>query len=130
MKIKPCTPEDWNLILTAVTDMAPAAQLRQLSGAIVACGGWVLSQGAVSEQCADIDFEFPRARCVEIYSLLVVLGIALNAEAHAQMTGLCHCTQHADAQSQSEAARVNLSLYAREGSEGFLGESQPLREAA
>ena len=118
-------------MLMATSTAAPRSLLEQLSGAIVACGGWILSQGAVSEQCADMDFEFPRARCMEVYSLLVAMEIALCPEAHRQLSGLCHCTQYAGEQSQSAAARVNLSLYAREGSESFLGEpAEPLREAA
>ncbi len=128
---KQAAPEDWNLMLVATSAASPELLLDRLSSVVVACGGWVLSKGAVSERCADMDFEFPRARCIDIYSLLIAVGVELDAEAHRQMTGLCHCTQHVDDGSQSAAARVNLSLYAREGSEAFLGQSTgPLREAA
>ena len=123
--------EDWNLMLIATSNVVSESMLEQLNGAIIACGGWVLSHGVVSERCADIDFEFPRTRCMEIYGLLVAVGMTLSPEAHRQLAGLCHCTRHIDEQSRSATARVNLSLYAREGSESFLGEpGESLREAA
>ncbi len=130
------TAEDWNLTLVATSEALPARMLEGLSSAVVACGGWVLSHGAVSESCADIDFEFPRAQCMEIYSLLVATGVELSQEAHQQLTGLCHCTRQLGARQldhgeESAAARVHLSVYAGDGAEGFLGESMgAMREAA
>ncbi len=130
MKEKRTTPEDWNLMLIATSDRAPKHVLDQLSGAVVACGGWVLTLGAVSERCADIDFEFPRAYCAEIYGLLVGVGMELSQEAHHQITALCHCTQHVNEDTQSMAARVNLTVYARAESEEFLGEGGFVMEEA
>ena len=130
MKEKRTTPEDWNLMLIATSDRAPKHVLDQLSGAVVACGGWVLNLGAVSERCADIDFEFPRAYCAEIYGLLVGIGMELSQEAHHQITALCHCTQHVDEDAQSMAARVNLTVYARAESGEFLGEGGFVMEEA
>ena len=130
MTEKRTTPEDWNLMLIATSDCTPKHVLDQLSGAVLACGGWVLHMGAVSERCADIDFEFPRAYCAEIYGLLVGIGMELSQEAHAQITALCHCTQHMDEETQSMAARINLTVYARAGSEEFLGESAFVPEKA
>ena len=130
MKQMQKAPEDWNLMLVAASDRVPQQVLDQLSGAVTACGGWVLSMGAVSERCADIDFEFPRAYCVEIYGLMVSMGVDLSQEAHHQITALCHCTLHMDEDTQSMAARVNLSVYARAGSEAFLGEGAFVPEKA
>ncbi len=133
------TAEEWNLTLVGIAEMLPAAMLEGLSRAVTACGGWVLSHGAVSESCADIDFEFPRGQCMEIYSLLVATGVELSQEAHQQLTGLCHCTRQLDARElghldrgeTSVAARVHLSVYAGEGAESFLGQAMgPMREAA
>ncbi len=67
-----------------------------------------------------MDFEFPRAHSVEVYALLVAMGVNLSLEAHQQLTALCQCTRHAGPEVQAAAARVNLTLYAAEGAEGFL----------
>lgn len=123
------TPQDWSLMLVAVTAELPTQLLDQLNPAIVACGGWVLRHGAVSEGCADIDFEFPRDAAIEMYSLLVGAGMALSAEAHQQLAGLCQCTRHLEQIGKRDAevsgfeattARITLSLYVRDQGEGFL----------
>ena len=125
------TAEEWNLMLVATTEARPAPMLEGLSRAITACGGWVLSHGSVSENCADIDFEFPRTQCIEVYSLLVAMGVELSLEAHQQLTGLCHCTRQLGEGAASAAARVHLSVYAGEEGEGFLGGAmEAMREAA
>ena len=122
-------PQDWSLMLVAVTAEPPTRLLDQLSPAIVACGGWVLRHGTVSEGCADIDFEFPRDTAIEMYSLLVGAGMALSAEAHQQLAGLCQCTRQleriaradaATAGSEATTARITLSLYVRQQGEEFL----------
>ena len=115
--------QDWNLMLVAMSEAAPAPLLEHLSHAIVACGGWVLSHGEVSKQCADIDFEFPRAHAMEIYCLLVGAGVELSLEAHGQLAALCHCTRQLGEEERSVAARVNLSVYARAQGEAFLGDA-------
>ncbi len=122
---------EWNMVLVATCEGAPASLLETLDGALVACGGWVLARGAVSEHCADIDFEFPRTHSIEMYSLLVASGMELSTEAHGQLTELCQCTHHVGEEEGSVAARVHLSLYAEKASESFLNAAPgALREAA
>ncbi len=121
--------EDWNLMLIATCELHPGELLEDLSLAIFACGGWVLSRGGISERCADIDFEFPRLQAVEIYCLLVAAGVELSVEAHQGLTALCQCTRQARMDKQSAAARINLTLYVRQGSESFL-DSTKLPQAA
>ncbi len=120
--------EERSLNLVATCAGAPKAMLEPLSQAVVACRGWVLAQGEVSPRCADMDFEFSREHAVEIYGLLVGMGVELSTEAHGQLTCLCQRMQHAD---PDAAVRVYLTLYAAEGSESFLGSGpRTLQEAA
>ena len=124
------TAEDWNLVLIA-TCAVPRNLLAPLHQAVLACHGWVLMQGEVSPRCADIDFEFPRAHSVEVYALLVAMGVNLSTEAHQQLTALCQCTRHGGTAAQTAVARVNLTLYAADGAEAYLQtEPSGLKEAA
>ncbi len=122
--------QDWNLMLVATSEREPAPLLETLRNGVTTSGGWVLSQGKVSARCADIDFEFPRARCMEVYSLLVATGVELSQEAHQQLAELCHCTMQLNEGGQSAPARVYLSVYAGEGSESFLGQTMGSRTEA
>ena len=110
------------LTLGAVAVVAPTLITEQLCESVVALGGWVLRKDAVSSQCAEIDFEFPRSGCLEAYCLLAGAGLELTVDAHAQMSALWHCSSHLALHGNDTAVRIHLSLYAREGSEAFLGE--------
>ena len=113
--------EEWNLTLAATSADEPLPVLKVLGSAVTAQGGWVLRQGGVSDRCADMDFEFPRSRGMEVYGLLLAAGLVLSREAHEQLMGLCHCTGHVGAREREAVARVHLSVYGREGSEAFFG---------
>lgn len=126
----PQTFAEWNLVLLAISPRFPRRSVEYLEAAIRAAGGWVLQRGDVSEQCADIDFEFPRSLCIEIYSILLGNDIELSGDAHVQLTGLAHCTQHASGNVRCEVARIHLSVYYGEGAEVFLGGSTPPRVQA
>lgn len=102
---------DWNLVLIASSPDGPERVLRFLDGAVSACGGWVLNSGSNSEECAEIDFEFPRANCVEIYSVLVATGVMLSQEAHLQLTELCHCTSYLLSSKAYDIVRLHLTIY-------------------
>jgi hypothetical protein len=114
---------EWNLVLLAISPRLPRCSVEYLEGAIREAGGWVLQRGNVSEQCADIDFEFPRSLCLDIYSVLLGNDIELSGDAHVQLTGLAHCTQHASGSARCEVARIHLSVYYGEGAEVFLASS-------
>ncbi|HEY0785099.1 MAG TPA: hypothetical protein VGD62_04460 [Acidobacteriaceae bacterium] len=104
-------PSDWNLLLVADSSDCPERVLRFLAGAVSACGGWVLSRTIQGEECAEIDFEFPRANCVEMYSILVAAGMALSQEAHLQLTGLCQCTMYLLETRAQEIVRLQLTVF-------------------
>ncbi len=104
---------EWNLMLIASSPDGPERVLRFLAGAVSACGGWVLSRCSSGEECAEIEFEFPRANCVEIYSVMVATGITLSQEAHLQMTELCQCTSYLLESKAYDLVRLHLTVYTR-----------------
>src|SRR5579883_1678916 len=71
----------WMLRLTALCAGDPAKTVRVLTGALLACGGWVLTR-TQEKGVAAVDFEFARAACVEVYALLISCGLELSRETH------------------------------------------------
>jgi hypothetical protein len=102
---------DWNLVLISSSPDGPERILRFLSGAVSACGGWVTSRGNSGEECAEIEFEFPRANCVEVYSVLVATGITLSHRAHRELTELCQCTSYLLEATAYDIVRLHLTVY-------------------
>jgi hypothetical protein len=101
---------DWNLNLTAqCSDDAPRT-VRFLTGALLACGGNVLSRRFEPGESAAIEFEFVRATCVEMYSILIAAGLELSAEAHVTLASLCQCTRETLEATAGDPVRVLLSI--------------------
>lgn len=84
---------DWDLTLTGFDSGDRQRTIRFLSGAIIGCGGWVLSRSLDASDSAEITFEFARVISVEIYSVLIAAGLELSRDAHLSMTELCQCTK-------------------------------------
>lgn len=104
-------PDGWGLKLTALSSDEPARLVRYLTGALLACGGWVLTRTTQGDEAAELDFEFARASCVEIYAVLVAAGLELSRESHIQLSELCHCTKNLLESRAFDIARVNLVVY-------------------
>lgn len=104
-------PEGWTLILTAISADQPERLVRFLTGALLSCGGWVLTRATRGEHAAELDFEFARACCVEIYAVLVAAGLELSRDSHLQMSELCHCTRNLMETRAFDIARVALTVY-------------------
>src|ERR1017187_8900807 len=83
----------WAMQMKAVAIEEPARLVQTLTGAILACGGWVLSRGANDTGTVSMLFEFERQACVEIYSVLIAAGIDLSQAGHIRFTELCQCTR-------------------------------------
>jgi len=68
------TPWATGMKATAIEE--PARLVPTLAGAILGCGGWVLSRGANDAGAVKILFEFERQACVEIQTFpqVMVLG--------------------------------------------------------
>ncbi|MFZ0662752.1 MAG: hypothetical protein WAM66_08675 [Acidobacteriaceae bacterium] len=102
---------EWSLKLTALSLDDPERLVRYLTGALLASGGWVLTRTTQGNQAAELDFEFARASCVEIYSVLVATGLELSRGSHLQLAELCHCTKNLIESRAFEIARVDLVVY-------------------
>lgn len=101
----------WSLKLTALSADDPVRLIRYLSGALLSCGGWVLTRSTQGNEAAELDFEFARASCVEIYSILVATGLELSRQSHIQLADLCHCTKNLIESRAFEIVRVDLAVY-------------------
>lgn len=103
--------DGWSLKLTALSADEPDRLVRYLTGALLACGGWVLTRTTQGKEAAELDFEFARAACVEIYAALVAAGLELSRDSHGQMAELCHCTKNLMESRAFEIARADLVVY-------------------
>ncbi len=107
-EIKPLKP--WDLTLTGVcTEDAPRT-VRFLTGAVMACGGCVLSRRFDGGEAAAIEFEFVRAGCVEMYSVLIAAGLELSAQSHRTLAALCQCTRETLEATGADPVRVELTV--------------------
>jgi hypothetical protein len=96
--------------MKAISEVEPSRLVCTLSGAILACGGWVLSRGASDAGTVNMLFEFERQNCVDIYSVLVAAGIQLSQAGHIRLTELCQCTRSQGRKCASEIASVDLEI--------------------
>jgi len=100
----------WELNLSALCSEDAARTVRFLTGAVMACGGCVLSRRFDAEQAAAIEFEFIRATCVEMYSVLIAAGLELTAQSHLVMATLCQCTRETLEMTASDPVHVELVI--------------------
>jgi hypothetical protein len=100
----------WQLNLTALCPEDSARTVRFLTGAVMACGGYVLSRRFDAGESAAIEFEFVRATCVEMYSILIAAGLELSADSHMIMATLCQCTRETLEITAGDPVRVELTI--------------------
>jgi hypothetical protein len=100
----------WDMSLTALcSDDAPRT-VRFLTGAVMACGGCVLSRRFDPGDTAAIEFEFLRATCVEMYSILIAAGLELSAQSHRTLAHLCQCTRETLETTAADPVRIELTI--------------------
>ena len=100
----------WALQMRAISNEEPCRLVKTVTGAILGCGGWMLSRCATDTGLIDLLFEFERRSCLEIYSVLVASGVELGREAHLQLTELCQCTRFGRAGCGAEIVSVDLEI--------------------
>jgi hypothetical protein len=100
----------WALEMKAVSVVEPARLVRTLTGAILGCGGWVLSRGATDTGVVNMLFEFERQSCIDIYSVLIAAGIELSQNGHVRFTELCQCTRNHHSDCGDEIASIDLEI--------------------
>lgn len=96
--------------MKAVSQIEPSRLVCSLTGAILGCGGWVLSRGATDSGTITMLFEFERQACVDIYSVLIAAGVELSQAGHIRFTELCQCTRHRPQDCGTEIASVDLEI--------------------
>lgn len=100
----------WALEMKAVSVEEPSRLVKTLTGAILGCGGWVLSRGASDSGVVSMLFEFERQACLDIYSVLIAAGLELNQNGHVRFTELCQCTRCRQQECNGEIASVDLEI--------------------
>jgi hypothetical protein len=100
----------WALQMKAISVEEPSRLVQTLTGAILGCGGWVLSRGANDTGTVNMLFEFERNACVEIYSVLIAAGLELSQNGHIRFTELCQCTRNHYQDCGAEIASIDLEV--------------------
>ena len=110
---EPTTPmvsTAWAMQMKAISIEEPVRLVQTLTGAILGCGGWVLSRGANDSGTVSMLFEFEREACVEMYSLLIAAGLELSQNGHIRFTELCQCTRSHQKDCGKEIASIDLEI--------------------
>ena len=100
----------WAMQMKAVSIEDPSRLVQTLTGAILGCGGWVLSRGANDTGTVTMLFEFERQACVEIYSVMIAAGLELSQSGHIRFTELCQCTRSHMQDCNTEIASIDLEI--------------------
>jgi hypothetical protein len=100
----------WAMQMKAVSIEEPARLVQILTGAILGCGGWVLSRGATDTGTVSMLFEFERQACVDIYSVMIAAGLELSQSGHVRFTELCQCTRSRQQDCGTEIASIDLEI--------------------
>lgn len=103
---------EWDLKLTASCADDAQRTLRFLTGAVLACGGWVLSRSLPGSDTMEMSFEFTRSVSLEVYSVLIAAGLELSRDAHISMTQLCQCSKDFMPAKDFDIARIRLLVLA------------------
>jgi len=100
----------WAMQMKAISLEEPARLVQTLTGAILGCGGWVLSRGANDTGGVSMMFEFERQACLDIYSVLIAAGLELSQSGHIRFTELCQCTRSHQRDCGTEIASIDLEI--------------------
>lgn len=100
----------WAMQMKAISMEEPSRLVHSLTGAILGCGGWVLSRGANDTGLINMLFEFERQSCVDIYSILIAAGLELSHGGHVRFTELCQCTRSNHHDCGTEIASIDLEI--------------------
>jgi hypothetical protein len=100
----------WAMQMKAVSAVEPGRLVHTLTGAILGCGGWVLSRGSNDTGTINMLFEFERQSCVDIYSVLIAAGLELSQNGHIRFTELCQCTRSNHQDCGADIASIDLEI--------------------
>jgi hypothetical protein len=102
--------QGWSIQMRGISQEEPGPLVESLTGAILGCGGWILSRGANDSGMVNLLFEFERQACIDIYSVLVAAGVELSQSSHMRFTELCRCTQFQRQRCSDEIACIDLEV--------------------
>jgi hypothetical protein len=122
----------WALEIQAISAVEASHLVPALTGAILGCGGWVLTRSMSDSGRVTILFEFERRACVEIYTALIASGVELSRGGHLRMTELCQCTCNHLSECGAEIASIEIEIQisplkvagSPASSEGMSGEAR------
>lgn len=97
--------------MRAVSAQAPERLVQTLTGDLLGCGGWMLSRGALDAGVVSLLFEFERQTCLDIYSVLVGVGLELSQNGHNWFTELYQCTRLSAEACGDEIVSVDLQIH-------------------
>jgi hypothetical protein len=100
----------WTMQFWATAHAEPGRLVQSLTGAILGCGGWVLSRGASDSGAVHMVFEFEREICEDIYSVLIASGLNLSPAGHYRLTELCRCTRQCAVCRRAEIVSIDLDI--------------------
>lgn len=100
----------WALQFGATAQVDPGWLVQRLCGAILGCGGWVLSRASNDAGLVHMAFEFERSACEDIYSLLVAAGLDISCAGHRRMIELCQCTRMSNFSCQGDIISIDLEI--------------------
>ena len=100
----------WAMQMKAISIEDPSRLVQTLTGAILGCGGWVLSRGANDTGTVSMLFEFERQACVDIYSVMIATRLELSQSGHVRFTELCQCTRSHPQECGAEIASIDLEI--------------------
>jgi hypothetical protein len=107
--------------MSAISRSDPSRTVKSVTGALLGCGGWVLSRSASDTGLIEILFEFERRACLEIYSILIAAGLELSQSAHIRFSELCQCTRMVREDCQGEIVSIDLEIQTSPGQEAGDG---------
>ena len=102
--------EPSKLALSACCPADAPRAVRFLTGAVLACGGCILSRSFEPGEHAAIEFQFARAVCVEMYGVLLAAGLELCPESHRLLSSLCQCARATRAATAADPVRIDLTI--------------------
>lgn len=103
-------PAACRLTLSACCKADAPRAIRFLTGAVLACGGCVLSRSF--EPGAAIEFQFPRAVCFEMYGVLLAAGLELSPQSRDALASLCQCARATHETMAADRVHVMLTIRA------------------
>jgi hypothetical protein len=110
------------LRLRALSLDQPERTMRVLTGALLACGGWVLTR--TQEGDCRPGLRVCPCSLRGIYAVLIGCGLKLSQDSHLRMAELCHCTKNLIETKAFDIARVDLLVYSSNPSKRSHDESQ------